>query len=71
MNSKLNISLMSFNIDKKIKKQIQKIAREKGISMSALINIILGDYIIQDRGQQASDRINARVAKDLKDREGV
>ena len=48
MNSKLNIILMSFNIDKKIKKQIQKIAREKGISMSALINIILGDFVKQE-----------------------
>ena len=49
MNSKLNIILMSFNIDKKIKKQIQKIAREKGISMSALINIILGDFVEEQR----------------------
>ncbi len=45
----MNTVLMSLNIDIKMKKQIQKIAKRKGVTMTALIHIILSDYLEEQR----------------------
>ena len=42
---KMNTVLMSLNIDIKIKGQIRKIAKQKGLTMTALIHVILSDYL--------------------------
>ena len=73
--------LISMKIDPLVKKTIQKIAKRKGISMSALIHDALDSYIINDKGIQAFhrarieksqsfDRRKARIKADRKEREG-
>ena len=54
-------TLMSMKIDPLVKKTIQKIAKRKGISMSALIHDALDSYILRDKGIQASNRTIAKI----------
>ena len=61
--------LISMKIDPLVKKTIQKIAKRKGISMSALIHDALDSYIMNDKGIQARNRINARIEAYRKERE--
>ena len=56
--------LISMKIDPLVKKTIQKIAKRKGISMSALIHDALDSYILNDRGRQAFDRHEAKMEAD-------
>ena len=61
--------LNSMKIDPLVKKTIQKIAKRKGISMSALIHDALDSYILNDRGRQAFDRHEAKMEANRKEGE--
>lgn len=54
-------TLMSMKIDPLVKKTIQKIAKRKGISMSALIHDALDSYILRDKGAQSLGRLKANL----------
>ena len=55
----MNKILMSFKIDTKIKRKIESIAKKHGISTSSLINVVLADYIKEERFK-AIDRKSAK-----------